>query len=125
MRHAATRMQVLTDMYMHRDSLCRMARPTWKQVTGWQRWGTYITCTGTSLRSKAWSNCCASHSIPYYAPLLLSALPCASEHDNANALQEASFALKTNDPAGFNIVDVFAWWVISTRVESRSVLQAA
>ncbi len=24
-------------------------------------------------------------------------------------VQEASFALKTNDPAGFNIVDVFAW----------------
>jgi photosystem I subunit V len=23
--------------------------------------------------------------------------------------QEATFALKTNDPAGFNIVDVLAW----------------
>jgi hypothetical protein len=23
--------------------------------------------------------------------------------------QEASFALKTNDPAGFNLVDVMAW----------------
>lgn len=27
----------------------------------------------------------------------------------AVAVQEASFALKTNDPAGFNIVDVLAW----------------
>ncbi|CAK0784166.1 hypothetical protein CVIRNUC_007369 [Coccomyxa viridis] len=26
--------------------------------------------------------------------------------------EEASFALKTNDPAGFNIVDVFAWGAI-------------
>jgi len=26
-------------------------------------------------------------------------------------MQEASFALKTNDPAGFNIIDVFAWYI--------------
>ncbi|CAL8469380.1 g8921 [Coccomyxa elongata] len=26
--------------------------------------------------------------------------------------EEASFALKTNDPAGFNLVDVFAWGAI-------------
>jgi len=26
--------------------------------------------------------------------------------------EEASFALKTNDPAGFNIIDVFAWGAI-------------
>ena len=56
-------MQVLTDMYMHRDSLCRMARPTWKQATGWQRWGTHITCTGTGMHGKAWSTHCALHSI--------------------------------------------------------------
>ena len=24
--------------------------------------------------------------------------------------QEATFALKTNDPAGFNLIDVFAWY---------------
>ena len=24
-------------------------------------------------------------------------------------LQEATFAIKTNDPAGFNLIDVFAW----------------
>ena len=52
-------------------------------------------------------------------------LLCTSEHDDADALQEATFALKTNDPAGFNIVDVFAWWVVRTRVVSRSVPQAA
>ena len=59
------------------------------------------------------------HAFVWTSPCLLSALPCASEHDNANALQEASFALKTNDPAGFNIVDVFAWWVMHTRTESK------
>ncbi len=26
--------------------------------------------------------------------------------------QEASFALNTNDPAGFNLIDVFAWGAI-------------
>ena len=24
--------------------------------------------------------------------------------------QEATFALKTNDPSGFNLIDVFAWY---------------
>ena len=26
--------------------------------------------------------------------------------------QEATFALKTNDPAGFNLIDVFAWYAL-------------
>ena len=29
--------------------------------------------------------------------------------------QEASFALNTNDPAGFNLIDVFAWGAVRVR----------
>ena len=67
LQHAATCTQVLIDMDMRRDSLCRMARPMRKQETGWQRWGTLITSNGTGPRSNAWLICCALESIPYCA----------------------------------------------------------